>query len=156
MIPACTWGEDCKDDEGVARVHADPRFPPAEQASIQSATHRWNAFAGHVVILAEANTYNFVCTIIDSADSNVDGKAQGVEEELTGNIKIASVFSCNGEQFGRYLPCFEALVLHEMGHLLGMKHLSPGVDGVMRPVGTSLDFTQGDRMQCLAIDLCSR
>ncbi len=158
MIPACQWREDCQDDDHIARIHADPTFSDEEQEGILRAADRWNTFTNHIVILVQVrSTHLFTCNIINSSKEDVgDGKNyEGVERNATGNIEIASSFNCNGEPRARELVCFEAIVMHEMGHLLGFAHLPPGVDGIMRGSGgASLDFTDGDRRACESLGLC--
>ncbi len=156
LAPGCEWREECKNLEGIAVVHVDPRFSVEEAFSIGRASLRWNLFAGHPVIETRRHGEPLpICTIIDSPAVAPVPNAQAVTHHGTGNIEIGSALSCSGEPVNSDPKCFEAIVMHEMGHLLGLPHHTDGVDGIMRGTGgASLDFTDADRRACEAFDVC--
>lgn len=157
LIPACQLQEDCKDDQGIAQVSVDLAFTEMEQASIFRAADRWNTFANHLVLVVRVTGGNHItCTVFYSTKDDLgDGRNwQGVEHGATGNIEIARSLSCNGEERSRWLPCFEAIVMHEMGHLLGLSHLPPGAKGIMQGIGAALDFSEADRRVCEDMGVC--
>lgn len=149
-LVACA-AEDCKDASGIARVHVSPLFPSDEQDHIQNALNRWNAFAGHTVVTGAREEYGVTCNILN-ASNPIAPNIQGRFQHATGNISIGPVFRCSG--VARDGMCLEALVLHEVGHMLGFDHHPPGVAGVMQNPGVTLDFTDADLLACLAAGVC--
>ena len=146
--------EDCRDAFGVARLNGSAAFTELEQGHIQSAAHRWNLFAGHEVVTVRTRRDSLFCTIVSETEpiaENVQGRFMG----LTGTIRIGPSFRCSADKPEERDPqCFEALVMHEMGHLLGLDHLPAGASGIMQPAGAALDFSEADRNACRAAGIC--
>lgn len=143
--------EDCKNSHDVAVMHASAQFTEVEQAHIQFAAARWQVFAGHEVVAVEAGSQSSTCTI---SRGPLTPPRIGEFRHETGDIVIDPNYSCDGNHTTNYMPCFEALVMHEMGHLLGLGHLPEGQEGIMRAAAGALDFTASDRAECVAAGVC--
>lgn len=160
-LTGCTVAQrDCVGFDGAAHLTVHSDFPDLELAAMDRAADRWEAFAGRrVVELSRGNDDS--CTVLrayvksltlpdgTTAIARYDGGAKVIE--------VAEETNCHGDTPGqRDLACLETVMMHEMGHVLGLSHLRSGVDGIMRGSGgTAADFTPADHEACVVAGVCA-
>lgn len=151
--------EDCRDDSGIARVHVDQDLPAEKRIAVYSAARRFNALANRTVITVDDRKSD-TCTVSQSTDDllgaeddgdNPVGVAQGSTDHYSGNILLSRLRSCVGEPYADDVRCFESVVMHEMGHLLGMNHTTAGV---MINGGAAYDYSPEDLAECRRAGIC--
>ncbi len=151
LLTSCFFPqEDCLNSAGVAVLNASPKWSVEEQTHLQNAANRWNAFAKREVIAVRPNTSGPTCTIFEEQPPP---PAIGYFKGRSGNILIAPLYSC-ASPLGKDMACFEAIAMHEMGHLLGLGHLPEGEDGIMRATTGALDFSDADHEACVNSGIC--
>lgn len=139
----CSSREDC---DGVYTVGAG--FTSAERTMMTSAASRWAVLLGRPVTLTQGpGSACHVQAVSEITDAYVGGMTVGGEEYgHAGNISIASGARSSPE-------LFERVILHELGHGFGLKHVEDP-NAVMHIVAGA-DFTDADLEECRAVGACT-
>lgn len=154
-LAACAPDEtpDCRDANGVAVLTYDPAsFTLEELPRLASVETKWNAFVGRTVVRIEPDDKVGNCTVRKNPEYGVGKAHLGHESTRASAIDVGTPYDCQTA----LLPgadCFEAIVMHEAGHVLGLKHTTDH-DSVMFKQTYSIHFGSGDEEICRAASLC--
>jgi hypothetical protein len=144
------------------RLAVSSDFTEAEKTRLPEIETRWNRFTGRPTLSLVLDTSASLpdeCIIlqrpypmywhVNQADQQI---ANGQEWDDSGMIEISTRYFCLEDNSGTGLGCFESTVLHEIGHLFGMRHIQE--IGIMHaPHGP--DFTQADKEECRHAGACT-
>lgn len=149
VVATCNVG--CVNESGRAyapyQVAISPVFDEVHRAAIVRACARWNDIAGREAVQVNG-IEDRERMVIRSAEFPVDGvDAQGFHDEH-GVLLVADVYVCGTDTSIR---CFEAIVMHELGHLMGVEHVQ---HGVMQESNVPVDVTDEDRAACARAPFC--
>lgn len=133
------------------RFNVDPGFSAGFYRSIYRSEIRWNEFSKKKVVFTDGtgDTCTIKPTTTDSqlhADLEEEsGPWLGLQHAETGNIFLCTDVTAEA------LP-FETMVLHELGHTVGMRHV-PG-HAIMSEDDPALNFTDEDHIECWRVRAC--
>ncbi len=144
------------DCEGVW-TYDSKEWPSQERSALMMAARDWNEFAGHEVVRIEERTVTNqdMCKIYPGpAIKGNEIKAGMFHGPSDGSIEINSSrlrTLVPASEFTRYLY---AIILHEVGHGLGMDHVE-GTNNIMYPVQGYTTWGPEDKQECLDKGICS-
>lgn len=131
------------------RLWVSPRFSSAQQVAARNACKRWNEIAGRTAVTIDGVGDRERMAIIPHAFP-IDGiDAQGWHAEHGVLLIAQDNYACSGNT--RDMRCFEAIVIHEIGHLMGVPHVQ---HGVMQERDAALEFSDEDREACAKTVYC--
>ena len=128
-------------------VYNPDDFTAEEQAWIQSAGGRWNHFVGSDVVEVSPGKRD-ACVIQKGPTTNPEAIGQDYHHTEVISIDLDHLRRIN--QLTQVE--FEAVVMHEIGHSLGYKHILTG-PALMAPYAAH-DFTELDRIACINRGMC--
>ncbi len=146
IIAACsaTGKLDCEGNF----IYSPDSFTPEQQEWIEESSVRWNKWAGRQVTSVRPG-YSRGCFI--TAGKTRNDQAIGEEHSNSQNIVI------DVDDLTRFRALtrerFEGIVMHEMGHALGLNHVGKDGEALMATAG-GLDFTEQDRLECIKREVC--
>lgn len=144
VLGGCATGDDLPPEQVEQAFFVDPaEWTDQELTQIYSAAARWNTLAGHELVRIEL--LDGEQSVRHIRKSSLPEHNVGMHNPRLDNIRI-DVAQAGGT--------FETVLVHELGHALGMAHIDER--GIMFPVvdGSVRDFTQGDREECLRVRVC--
>lgn len=136
--------------EPVIGMLAAPALPDAQRASLERACERWNVLAHHRVLELEG-VGERATRIVRPHPFPIDGIAAQAQERPGGVVLVSDDIRCVDAPGPNDPRCVEAVIMHELGHVLGLPHVSRGV---MQEEGATLEFTDEDRAACEAAGVC--
>lgn len=154
-IAACTSEEPtCRGEDGIAVMNYDPAsFTSEELARFPAVEMKWNAFAGHRVVRFEADAAaSGACTVRKNPAYGV-GKEHLGRESAQG-IDVGVPYDCQTVLL-QGVDCFEAIVLHETGHAIGIHGHTVDDSSVMYKQTRSIYFGAGDEQMCTHAGICA-
>lgn len=119
-------------------------FDAGERQHISNAFARWSAWSGKRAVIDASDD---ACSMVPA--SGDDPGELGSYWEGPGTIEIDVVRLRGGDP-----AWLEEVVLHELGHSFGMKHLRGGDVGIMSGGASTTNFTDVDRVECERAGLC--
>lgn len=154
FVPGCEFAR-YNVCEGHFRI--SHRWPAAEQQIIRESVARWNAFAGYEAIFIDgiAMESNSACLIRPQYDWEEVGLDEspnrvGTYQSHDGVIRIKY-----SDDLKLNVDRFSTVVVHEMGHALGLGHISKTGDLMSVQYNSNvLDFTERDRDMCVVSGVC--
>jgi hypothetical protein len=171
LVPACALpdGEPPRVSmEASYWLHGDTRFDREERTLIEAAVESWRRFTRGRVNLAIAwdlDERSFMevrseprilkITSLDSRTGAVDasirgrGLARGFQHGPRGEIPATIALVVDR------LPELYPAVLHEIGHLVGLDELPPGMAGVMCSANPAWKFSRADWAACVELGICA-
>lgn len=118
-------------------IKVDPTCPPEMRGGVERAAWRWSAFADTSVRVDDDGDW-----LVLPVD--VPGGWNGHVDHERQIIRISP----------RSSEPFSVVALHELGHVLGLKDLAPGLDGVMDATRPTSEWSIHDRNECRARGPC--
>lgn len=133
--------------------HMQPGWSDKHEEQIYKAADRWNVLAGKTVIWIDPTTTEPGCMIRKASASEVEKENEGhnpLGSYLTevGDIRIY-LYDDQSLISGEFITT----VTHEMGHALGMPHISATGDLMSEEYGQQ-EFTMKDVFVCQQIGVC--
>lgn len=146
LLGGCAAGSDLPPEATAASTMTiDPSdWTDQQLTSIYHAADRWNAFAHHEVVHIEAVEGSRTMQHIRPA--SLPEHYSGMHSPKLDTIRI-DVHKAD--------ETFETVVVHELGHALGLEHIE--VAGIMFDVvdGSVVEFTNGDHAECVRAGWCN-
>lgn len=127
-------------------------FSPTEKIWIEESGKRWNDWVGHRVISLTPGPLNGDDNLCFIRVGPVLRPASGWTDRSTKLITVDVDYLKSANLYASFI--FEGLIMHELGHGIGYRHL--GVkdgDALMSPVNGH-NFTEIDRAECISIGMC--
>lgn len=147
-VVACT-GDDEREIEPY-RLWVSPQFSATQRVAVERACGRWNEVAGRTAIIVDG-IGDRDRMVVRPARYPIDGiDAQGFHAEH-GVLLIADKLVCASGETEADIRCFEANVIHETGHVMGVPHVS---HGIMQEWNVELELSDEDRAACKAATYC--
>jgi hypothetical protein len=121
-------------------------FSAIDRAEIQAGADRWNAFLQRPAItLTDGYSPDGTCVI---RPGDAGGDAVGRQYGNTGAITIDTSIMSSRYSNGNV----DAVTVHEIGHGLGLGHVS---DGVMSHANGGKWFAKDDATECMRVGVCT-
>lgn len=146
LLGGCATGAELPIEQAEQTFTVDPdEWTDTQLSEIYSAAARWNTLAGRELVHIE---------LLDGVQSvRHIRKATLAEHNVGAHNERFDTIRVDVEQAK---DTFETVVMHELGHALGMDHVPDS--GVMHAVvdGSVHDFTRADRRECVRVGVCLR
>lgn len=155
LIGLALFAAGCAEEEREVapyRLWVSPTFSVEKQAAVVRAAESWNQLSGRTAVVVESVGERDHMIVVPRTFP-VDGvDAQGLQAEHGVLLVADDRYTCDGVDGTDDIRCFEALVKHEIGHLLGVPHVHRGI---MQEFNVALDFSDEDRAACASATYCA-
>ena len=128
MANGCLANNDPCNVNGVITMTYPPsQFTPDELQAFAIAEKTWNDFIGREVVSLRAQESDDGCDIRKDPTLGVGKPHLGRTSKVDGVIRIGVPYQCgipDPNSLDKSGMCFLAILVHELGHMLGMDHVS--------------------------------
>lgn len=134
---------------GSFRIDDSSNFTQPQRADIAIAAYRWNTFLGYGYFSVKDDGK---CPVLKQ-DLDATLIAEFDQQYPSISMDIPLLIQSNWASDTK----FQVVVMHEMGHSIGMRHVDAGPHGAIMGRDTNTasdDFTEADKQECRRIGFC--
>lgn len=156
VLAGCLGNNDpCNIDGVITMTYPPSQFTAAELAAFPIAEKTWNDFIGRRVISLSPKESDDGCDIRKDPTLGIGKPHLGRSSKSDGVIRIGVPYQCgvpDPEQLDKDGLCFLAILVHELGHMMGLQHVSDPT-AVMFPHTTTATPNASDRAEAQRVGL---
>ncbi len=156
MLNACFASTDPCNIDGIIFMSYPPsEFTAAELAAFPLAEKTWNEFLGKKILSLTASESKSECDIRKDSTLGLNRAHLGRTSKPDGVIRIGTPYQCgvpNPEQLDKDGLCFLSILLHELGHMMGMLHVTDPL-AIMFPTRTVAIPNASDKAEAQRVGL---